>query len=193
MESRIFTPFLGMLLLCIGMINMVRCEYYNSESTPISCHVAAENVTHLHFYYFDIHTGKHPSAVVVARANLTPPSPFGTVFAINNPLREGSEETSRVIGNAQGLYVLMSSQDDPNKVTSLVMYVDYAFTCGEFNGSSISVVSRNPVTEPTRELAVVGGRGKFRMARGFAEIRNHSLNVTTGDGVIEYHVTLFHY
>jgi hypothetical protein len=27
--------------------------------------------THLHFYYFDIHTGNNPSAVIVAHANQT--------------------------------------------------------------------------------------------------------------------------
>ncbi|WJX64982.1 hypothetical protein P8452_49695 [Trifolium repens] len=103
--------------------------------------------------------------------------------------REGPEETSNVVGNAQGLYVSSSQTED----VTLTMYVDYAFTSGELNGSSFSVLSRNPVREPTRELAVVGGRGKFRMATGFALIKAHFLNVTTGDGIIEYNVTIFHY
>ncbi|KAE9606401.1 hypothetical protein Lal_00013563 [Lupinus albus] len=141
---------------------------------------------------------ENPSAAVVAQANKTgdgtqnssAAAPFGRVWAIDNTLRDGPEYTSNVIGNAQGLYV--SSSQDATKVT-LTMYVDFGFTSGEFSGSSINVLSRNPVTEPTRELAVVGGRGKFRMARGFAEIKAHSLDATTGDGIIEYNVTVLHY
>ncbi|XP_004491522.1 dirigent protein 4-like [Cicer arietinum] len=186
MENK-FTSFL-VLLLCF-VINLVNSEYYHSES--IVSMAPHNSVAHLHFYYFDIHTGNNPSAIVVAQANQTTLSPtFGNVYAIDNPLREGPEETSKIIGNAQGLYV--SSSQNKDDVT-LTMYVDYAFTYGEFDGSSISIISRNPVKEHTRELTVVGGRGKFRMAVGFAEIRTHFLNVTTGDGIIEYNVTLFYY
>ncbi|KAJ0969053.1 hypothetical protein J5N97_021930 [Dioscorea zingiberensis] len=74
----------------------------------------------------------------------------------------------------------------------LVLAVDFGFTSGEFNGSSISVFSRNPIMETDRELAVVGGRGKFRMARGFAKLHTYSMN-TIGDAVVEYNVTVFHY
>ncbi|XP_045827592.1 dirigent protein 4-like [Trifolium pratense] len=181
-----FTPIL-VLFLCINLVN---CGYYKSKK--IVPHHLPNKVTHLHFYYFDIHTGNNPSAVIVARPNQTNPkksSLFGTVYAIDNPLREGPEETSNVVGNAQGLYVSSSQTED----VTLTMYVDFAFTSGELNGSSFSVLSRNPVREPTRELAVVGGRGKFRMATGFALIRAHFLNVTTADGIIEYNVTIFHY
>ncbi|AET00806.1 putative plant disease resistance response protein [Medicago truncatula] len=188
--KNIFTLFF-ILFLCLS-INLIHCEYFYSES--IVPHELPNKVTHLHFYYFDIHTGNNPSAVVVARANQTSDIPkkhslFGTVYAIDNPLREGPEETSNVVGNAQGLYVASSQSED----VTLTMYVDYAFTSGELNGSSFSVLSRNPVREPTRELAVVGGRGKFRMATGFAQIRAHFLNATTGDGIVEYNVTVFHY
>lgn len=203
MGNRFITQLFLVVLLCIGinLSSMMHCDgYYHSERISRSAHynykLGRYTATHLHFYYYDIHTGENPSALVVARANDTSgdvqkklSSPFGTVYAADNILREGPDETSEVVGNAQGLYV-SSSQGD--KVV-LVMYMDFAFTTGEFNGSSFSVLSRNPVTEPTRELAVVGGRGKFRMASGFAEIRAHFLNVTTGDGIIEYDVTLFHY
>ncbi|KAJ7979808.1 Dirigent protein [Quillaja saponaria] len=165
-------------------------EYY-SKSVPKF--EMKEKVTKLHFYYFDTHSGKSPTAMVVAHPNITdetkPAGQFGTVYAIDNALRVGPELTSKLIGNARGLYV-SSSLDD--KVT-LVMYVDYGFTSGKFNGSSISIFSRNPIAEPTPELAVVGGRGKFRMARGFAKIKRHFLDAKTGDGIIEYNVTLYHY
>ncbi|KAJ0010531.1 hypothetical protein Pint_34361 [Pistacia integerrima] len=82
-----------------------------------------------------------------------------------------------------GVYV-SASQD---KVT-MVAYLDFGFTWG-----SISVFSRNPVLERERELAVVGIRGKFRMARGFALLKTYFVNETTGDVVVDYKVTVVHY
>jgi hypothetical protein len=66
-----------------------------------------------------------------------------------------------------------------------VEYIDFAFTTGRFNGSSFGVFSRNPVWEGDREVAVAGGRGKFRMANGFAKISASFLNATTGDAILE--------
>lgn len=191
MKSRSFASLLPLasLIIC-SAFNFVPCHSYYSES--IDAHHLKEKVTYLHFYYFDIHKGQNPSAVAVARANgsTTPhAAPFGTVYAIDNTLREGPEQTSKDIGNARGLYVSAGRGD----LVTMVMYVDYEFTSGKFKGSSFCVVSRNPVTEPVREMAVVGGRGKFRMVRGFAEIRTYkTTNVTAGNGVVEYRVTLFH-
>lgn len=152
-----------------------------------------EQVTNLHFFFHDILGGKNPSAVLVAKAKNTTigdksPTPFSTVFAVDDPLTVGPELTSEVIGNCQGLYA-STGQDN----LSLVVYFDFGFTKGEFNGSAISVFSRNPVLETERELAVVGGRGKFRMARGFAQLKTFSVNQTNGDAIVEYNVTVFHY
>ncbi|KAF8393181.1 hypothetical protein HHK36_021422 [Tetracentron sinense] len=66
----------------------------------------------------------------------------------------------------------------------IVMYVDFGFTVGKYNGSSINVFSRNPDMETDREIAVVGGRGKFRMARGHAKLKASYFNTTNGDAII---------
>ncbi|KAL9377123.1 hypothetical protein Peur_031243 [Populus x canadensis] len=73
----------------------------------------------------------------------------------------------------KGPYV-SSSQHIP----SLVTYFHFGFTAGEFNGSSISVFSRNPISNTKRELAVVGRRGEFRLATGFAQLKTYFLNAT---------------
>ncbi|XP_043718316.1 dirigent protein 4 [Telopea speciosissima] len=178
------------LLLCLSTLP-THSAYYTEK---LNHEEMKEKVTELHFFLHDTLSGKNPTAVLVAHSNntngddLKSTTPFGSVYATNDPLTEGPELTSKVIGNAQGLYV-SSGQD----TLSLVLYVDFGFTTGEYNGSSISVFSRNPVTEGDRELAVVGGRNKFRMARGFANLKTQYLNVTNGDAVIEYKVTVFHY
>ncbi|KAK1262774.1 hypothetical protein QJS04_geneDACA001153 [Acorus gramineus] len=148
-----------------------------------------EKLTKLHFFLNDILSGKKPSAVLVAKPNTTTddsPTPFGSVYVVDDPLTD--RPGGNVVGNAQGLY--MSSGQD---VLSLVLVMDFGFTSGEYNGSSISVLSRNPITETKRELAVVGGRGVFRMARGFAKLKTYYLNTTTGDAIIEYKVYVLHY
>ncbi|CAK7329528.1 unnamed protein product [Dovyalis caffra] len=177
------------LIICIAIVPAYG-EYYSERR-----HVPRrEKVTHLHFFLHDILSGKNPTAVKVAGSNRTEgdksPTPFGSVFAVDDPLRVGPEPDSKIVGNAQGLY--LSSSQDYSKFT-IMMYMDFAFTTGKFNGSSFGVFSRNPVSEAHREVAVVGGRGKFRMARGFAEIKSSYFNATNGDAILEYKVTLIHY
>ncbi|KAL9365292.1 hypothetical protein Peur_043165 [Populus x canadensis] len=179
---------LGLALILYMITTHAHGQYY-SQSVPYES--LPEKITNLRFFFHDTLSGKNPSAVLVARPNITTGqslAPFGSIFVFDDPLTVGPELTSEVIGNAQGLYV-SSSQDIP----SLVAYFDFGFTTGEFNGSSISVFSRNPITNTERELAVVGGRGKFRLARGFAQLKTYFINATNGDAIVEYNVTVIHY
>ncbi|KAL0365637.1 UNVERIFIED_CONTAM: Dirigent protein 15 [Sesamum angustifolium] len=167
----------------------VHSKYYSESRAhePVQ-----EKKTQLRFYLHDILSGNKPSAVRIAGPNTTKkedgPTPFGTTFAIDDLLTEGPQITSKVVGNARGMYV-SSSQD---KDYALVLYIDLGFTTGKFKGSSVSVFSRNPITENPRELAVVGGRGRFRLARGFVLVKTYSLNITNGDAVLQYTVEVVH-
>ncbi|MBA0666791.1 hypothetical protein Goklo_003158 [Gossypium klotzschianum] len=49
--------------------------------------------------------------------------------------------------------------------------MDFGFTKGELNGYSINIFSRNPIVETERELAVIGGREKFKMEKGTYKLR----------------------
>ncbi|CAK9162069.1 unnamed protein product [Ilex paraguariensis] len=130
---------------------------------------------------------------MVAHANLTGvynnPTPFGSAFVVDDPLTVGPEPTSKVIGNAQGLYISSNKGED----LILVFYLDFGFTTGKFNGSSISIFSRDIAADPVAELAVVGGRGKFRMARGFALLKIVYWDTGSGNAVVECDVTVIHY
>ncbi|KAK2665542.1 hypothetical protein Ddye_004116 [Dipteronia dyeriana] len=188
-RSILFLISCAFLTLCVTL-SPVHGKYY-SKTVPFVR--MGEKVTNLHFFFHDTLVGKNPSAVLIAKASLpnngTSPAPFGSLYAIDDPLTTGPELTSEVVGSAQGLWV-SSAQ---GLQTSLVAYFDFGFTTGEFNGSSISVFSRNPVLETERELAVVGGRGKFKMARGFSELKTYFVDPTTGNAIVEYNVTVIHY
>ncbi|XP_039118456.1 dirigent protein 11-like [Dioscorea cayenensis subsp. rotundata] len=171
-------------------------EEHGQSSSPFgeghgqSCsYFGKEKVTRLHFFYSERVTGDKPTIVLSAKPENNPSAgieTFGALSVIDTPLTEGEDLNSKVVGRAQGLVVAAGLDK-----TMLIFAVDFEFTSGEYSGSSISVLSRNPILDVYRELAVVGGRGKFRMARGYALLRKAIANADVN--IIEYDVTVFHY
>ncbi|KAK3225474.1 hypothetical protein Dsin_005336 [Dipteronia sinensis] len=92
-----------------------------------------------------------------------------------------------VLGRAQGIYAMSSQQNE----FSLLMTSTYNFITGPYNGSSFSFLGRIPVMSELREMPVVGGTGKFRLARGYCLAKTFSMDQM--DAVIGYDVTLIHY
>ncbi|XP_057788594.1 dirigent protein 4-like [Salvia miltiorrhiza] len=181
------------IFACILLLSTCTTPAFSKYYRESEAYKPVLKKTQLRFFIHDILSGSKPSAVRIAAPNTTAydtgnPTPFGTVYAIDDVLTEGPEATSAVVGNAQGMY-LSSSQ---GKNLTLVMYVDLGFTAGRFKGSSLSVFSRNPVTESHREMAVVGGRGRFRRAQGTVFVKTHFLNYTNGDAVLQYDVEVVH-
>ncbi|EYU37926.1 hypothetical protein MIMGU_mgv1a026847mg, partial [Erythranthe guttata] len=131
--------------------------------------------TFISTYIHDIFSGSNPTAVPITKSKLFA---FGKLVAIDDPLTEGPEITSKTIDNARRMYVFSSQGKD----LTLVM----------FNGSLLSVFSRNPILENPREMAVVGGRGRFRHASGFITVNTQYFNTTNGDAVLEYNVEVVH-
>uniref|UniRef100_A0A2N9IJV9 Dirigent protein n=1 Tax=Fagus sylvatica TaxID=28930 RepID=A0A2N9IJV9_FAGSY len=64
---------------------------------------------------------------------------------------------------------------------------------GKYNGSTITVLGRNPVFNTIREMPVIGGSGLFRFSRGYAQAKTHTLDIKTGDAIVEYNVYVLHY
>ncbi|XP_062177844.1 dirigent protein 23-like [Alnus glutinosa] len=149
-----------------------------------------QTISRLNFYFHDTLSGKQPSAVQVAQASNTDKSPtlFGVVYIFDDPLTEGPEPTSRLVGRAQGLYGSACQQE-----LSLLVAMTVVFTAGKFNASSLTILGRNAALQEVREMPIIGGSGAFRLARGFAIAKTHSLNFTSGDAIVEYNVVAVHY
>ncbi|KAL4183011.1 hypothetical protein AMTRI_Chr11g153090 [Amborella trichopoda] len=149
-----------------------------------------EKVSHLHFYFHDILSGPNPTAIEVACAHSTNSSMtgFGAIMMIDDPLTEGPELTSKLLGRAQGIYASAAQEE-----VGLLMSLNYMFMEGKYNGSTLSILGRNAVMSGVRELAVVGGSGAFRLARGYALAKTHAFDPSTGDAVVEYNVVVLHY
>ena len=153
-------------------------------------HHAKEKVSRLHFYFHDTLSGKNPSAVEVAEASMTKKSPtlFGLLNIFDDPLTEGPEPTSMLVGRAQGLHGSAGQQE-----LGLLAAMNFVFTIGKFNGSSVTILGRNAVFQPLREMPIISGTGAFRLARGFVTAKTYFLNFTSGDAIVEYHVVAIHY
>ncbi|KAL8261241.1 hypothetical protein R6Q59_025290 [Mikania micrantha] len=149
------------------------------------------NTTHIQFYMHDVLGGSNPSAVRVAGQSMNSTGSamfgFGSIYVMDNSLTATPDANSTLIGRAQGLYAMSSQENE----LSLLMTLTYNFVSGIYNGSSLSIVGRNPVMNEVREMPVVGGTGVFRLARGFALAKTHSMDQV--DAIIGYNVTIIPY
>ncbi|KAI3855828.1 hypothetical protein MKX03_017617 [Papaver bracteatum] len=182
-----FFSFLAVAMV-LSMSNSQAHQEGNWGDKTVPYAMGPEKMTKLRFYFHDIVVGDNPTAIRIAEAPGTNSSPtfFGALVMIDDPLTEGPDINSRLVGRAQGLYGL-SGQNE----ISLFMGMSLVFTAnGKFNGSTISVVSRNPVTHTEREFAIVGGTGYFQFARGFISAKTY--NGTGPNPIVEYNCTIVH-
>ncbi|KAH7833184.1 hypothetical protein Vadar_003885 [Vaccinium darrowii] len=178
------------MIIAIPMVHGIDESPQAVEKWFQSLGMTKEKVTKLHFYFHDQVSGKNLTAVTVAQANNTFQSPtlFGLVRVIDDALTVGPEPNSMIVGRAQGIYASSGLKE-----VGLLMTLNFVFTRGEYNGSTLSILGRNPVFDLYRELPVVGGSGVFRLARGIATAKTYSFSSTSGDAVVEYNVIVMHY
>ncbi|KAL5563352.1 hypothetical protein UlMin_033099 [Ulmus minor] len=147
-----------------------------------------EKLSHFRFYWHDIYSGKNPTAVGIVRPPGNSTIGFGTLSMIDDALTEGPELSSKLLGRAQGFYGLASQQE-----VALLMAMNFVFVQGKYNGSTITILGRNEVFNKMREMPVIGGSGLFRFARGYAQVKTHKFDPSTGDATVEYNVYVLHY
>lgn len=130
---------------------------------------AKPNLIKLHFIVQDVIQGPNQTVWKVAESEITAASPsaFGMLSMADNLLTAGPEPNSETVGRAQGTIAFADLHD-----IAVYMVVDIVFTEGKYNGSTISLLGRNPLSEKVRELPIVGGTGGFRMASGIAVTTN---------------------
>ncbi|KAL7615879.1 pterocarpan synthase 1-like [Lactuca sativa] len=183
------THFLIAIFL-LHILTPIQSQQFSRKLSKNSLGFKKEKLTHLHFYFHDIVTSRHPTAIKVAAAPIanTTRSLFGLMMMMDDPLTLTPEPRSKIVGRAQGMY---ASAD--LKELGFLMVLNYCFTEGKYNGSTLSILGRNAALTPVREMPVVGGSGLFRFARGYAQAKTHSIDFTTGNAVVEYNVFVLHY
>ncbi|XP_071721386.1 dirigent protein 22-like [Rutidosis leptorrhynchoides] len=173
------------LILSSSIFYQSNGVFYEEVSEAISMK-RMEKTTHFHFFFHDIHSGKNPSAIKIAGTQDS--SLFGDTYMMDNALTEGQNVSSKMVGKAQGMYAFAAKNE-----AALLMVVNYEFSYGEFNGSSISVLGRNPVFSDVREMPIVGGSGRFRYASGYALAHTVYFDPKTSDAIVEYNLYVKHY
>ncbi|KAK7829588.1 dirigent protein 21 [Quercus suber] len=114
------------------------------------------------------------------------PTLFGLVNIFDDPLTEGPEPTSKLVCRAQGLYGSAGQQE-----VGLLLARNLVFIAGKFNGSTLTILGKNAVFHPIREMPIIDETGAFRLACGFVQAKTHFSNLTSGDAIVEYHVVAY--
>ncbi|KAG6385167.1 hypothetical protein SASPL_153995 [Salvia splendens] len=115
-------------------------------------------------------------------------SRFGAMFCTDDPITVGFEEGSAVIARGRGLYVTSALDGSNTHVMLSVVFID-----GEYKGSTIELYGSDKQFEKVREVAVVGGTGKFRLARGYATFETLYFDTGRSHAIIQSNMTILHY
>ncbi|XP_054820290.1 dirigent protein 16-like isoform X1 [Prosopis cineraria] len=91
---------------------------------------------------------------------------FGTITVIDDILTSQPDLGSQAIGRAQGIYMASSSDGSRQMMVFTAM-----FEGGEY-GDSLNFYGVYKIRRTMSRLSVTGGTGKFKNARGFAEVRS---------------------
>ena len=77
------------------------------------------------------------------------------------------------------------SQGDP----AMLLSMNVVLAVGPYNGSSLTVMGRNNIAMPERELTVVGGTGVFRLATGYVLWK--TVSWTMRNAILELNVYVY--
>ncbi|XVF36179.1 hypothetical protein REPUB_Repub19eG0035700 [Reevesia pubescens] len=103
-------------------------------------------------------------------------------FIFHRALTEGPENTSRVVGKAQGFIIPIE-----HFANSAFNIIYLTFETPKFSGS-LSVQAKHVEHKDKEELTVVGGTGSFAFARGIAVFAQTQSQSSEADATTTYHV-----
>ncbi|XP_027921790.1 dirigent protein 22-like [Vigna unguiculata] len=190
-NSKNLASIFTIIIILLFSFTAAKASTFHRNLSPMSLGLKKEKLSHLHFFFHDILSSPNPSAVRVVEphaSNTSSSTLFGFIAMADDALTVGPEPGSKLIGKAQGIYGSAAQEE-----IGLLMIMNFVFTEGKYNGSTLSLLGRNAVLSTVREMPIVGGSGAFRFARGYAQAKTHTLDFKTGDAVVEYNVYVFHY
>ncbi|KAG6403480.1 hypothetical protein SASPL_135703 [Salvia splendens] len=174
------------------LLHLVQCHIIDGHSDlnlvelKLDQIALKQKLSRFRIYWHDIPTRNPPSSIPIVKP--VTKTGFGQVNMIDNPLTLGPELSSKAVGKAQGFYGMASQEE-----LGLLMAMNFFFTTGKYNGSTITILGRNVVFDRVREMPVIGGSGLFRWARGYVQARTHDFDLKSGAATVEYTIYVMHY
>ena len=141
--------------------------------------------------YFQDYAGDQNTSVIgipVSSNGALNFSKYGAMFCTDAPITAGFEEGSAVIARGRGVYVTSALDGSSTHVMVSIVFID-----GKYKGSSIEIYGSDMQFEKVREVAVVGGTGKFRLARGYSTFESLYSDPVRGHTIIQFNATILHY
>ncbi|KQJ88833.1 dirigent protein 20 [Brachypodium distachyon] len=127
-------------------------------------HVAGSRLTHIRMYMHETFAGPNATLIMSVPSPLGGNATFGSVGVLDNELRNGRDrQRSALLGRFQGVFAGAGQVNPPG----LVSAINLVFTAGEYRGSTLAMLGPVLAFGVPIERALVGGTGKFRMARGY--------------------------
>ncbi|KAK3446853.1 dirigent protein 19 [Eucalyptus grandis] len=167
---------------------LVSSTVLTGNSQPLTS--KREKLTRFRVYVQDRIAGSNATVLHVAQAPTTNQSTtsFGLVTVFDDALTVGPEMSSKNVGVVQGTSAFASQSE-----VALSMSMNFVFTEGKYNRSSLTVVGRNVLSLKVREMPIVGGTGLFRLARGYIQTSTYSLDLKKGLAVLVYDFFVYRY
>ncbi|KAG5124658.1 hypothetical protein JHK82_031395 [Glycine max] len=110
-------------------------------------------------------------------------------FYFHNNVTEKNPTAMRIVGPPKGFITQFGT----------VVMMDDPLTEGPSPSSklvgrshTLSILGRNPTLLKAREVAIVGGTGIFKYARGSAVLTTYMFDYKAGVAIVEYNVTVLH-
>ncbi|XP_023922976.2 pterocarpan synthase 1 [Quercus suber] len=174
------TSFSPKILTNIFLVLVVTAAMYAAKATELK-------ETKLSFYMHDISAFGDPKATTIPVAGIAGKAwtftQFGTVYVVDDNITKTPDPKSPKVAQFQGLYVTAALDGLRYFATASIV-----FTNKEYNGSTIQIQGTDKY--PATEVAVVGGTGEFRFARGYATSKIYFWDVVTQHSVVQLNVTV---
>ncbi|XP_047062847.1 dirigent protein 7-like [Lolium rigidum] len=137
---------------------------------------AGNKLKHIHLYMHETFSGANATEGAILPSPFGANATFGSVAVFDDELRTGLSRDSPLVARYQGIIVATGVAEGPASQGHLTV-ASILFVAGEYAGSALSLEGPFVGFQGTLERSIVGGNGKFRMARGYYLLK--LLNLTS--------------
>ncbi|KAL1567622.1 dirigent protein 22-like [Salvia divinorum] len=141
--------------------------------------------------YYQNYSGDQNTTTVEIPVPSTGPldfTKFGAAFCTDDPITEVIKEGSSPIARSRGIYIISSLDGSQAQMIMSIIFIN-----GKYKGSTLEMQGSYEQSEKVSEVAVVGGTGKFRLARGYVTFKTLYYDPVRVYSATQTNITVLHY